>query len=403
MKRVVVTGLGVISSIGFGKEVFWEKLIAGTSGITEITSFDTLFVNNHRGGEIQNFDPLDHMFKNSAERCGRTTQLAIAAARLAFEDAGIGYLYEERTGVCLGTTIGEGQVASELNKTWIQKGVNALPKKLIGQYPYWNISRNVAIEFNISGPNLMIPTACAAGNYAIARASELIKSGDADIMLAGGTDSFSYSAFLGFNRLMSMTSDKVMPFDKNRKGMLIGEGAGILVLESLENALKRKALILAELIGYGFGCDAHHMTAPHPDGAGAALCMEAALKQAGIQKSDINYISAHGTGTPANDVAETKAIKKVFGDLAKTIPMSSIKSMLGHCMGAASAIEAVACCQAIQTGIIPPTINYETPDPDCDLDYVPNVARKHNVDIAMSNAFAFGGNDACILLRKYHG
>jgi 3-oxoacyl-[acyl-carrier-protein] synthase II len=295
--------------------------------------------------------------------------------------------------------MGESQVLERLNDAWINKGVDAIDPDLICKYPANVLSINVTKELGLNGPSFVIPTACAAGNYAIGYAQDLIKKGVVDIMLAGGTDAFSRIAFIGFNRLLAIAPKICQPFDKNRKGMMVGEGAGMLVLETLEDALKRKADIYAEVLGYGLSCDAHHMTAPY--GPGIAKAIEKTLKESGLSSSDIDYINAHGTGTPANDKEECLAIKEVFGQHYKKILVSSIKSMLGHTMGAASAIEAIACCLTVKNDIIPPTVNYQTPDPECDIDCVPNTSRKIRVNIALNNASAFGGNNACLAIKKF--
>jgi 3-oxoacyl-[acyl-carrier-protein] synthase II len=308
-------------------------------------------------------------------------------------------LDRERTGVAIGTTMGESRILEGIDEVWVKKGESAIEPDLIPRLPANVISSNVAIEFKLKGPNYLISTACAAGNYAIGYAYDLIKKGAVDIMFAGGADGFSRIAFTGFNRLLAIAPDFCRPFDKNRKGMMVGEGAAILVLETLEAALKRKADIYAEVLGYGLSCDAHHMTAPHAPGITKAI--ENALRDSGLAPEDVNYFNAHGTGTSANDKEECLAIKNVFGAYSKKIPVSSIKSMLGHTMGAASAIEAAACCLSVSTDIIPPTINYETPDPECDIDCVPNVSRKMKVDIALNSASAFGGNNACLVLKKF--
>jgi 3-oxoacyl-[acyl-carrier-protein] synthase II len=377
-------------------------MIQGKSGIRTITSFDTSQFANHKGGEIKDFDPSGYVRKESIGRVGRASQFAIAATKMGLAEAKIApsETDQDRIGVSMGATVGEGQVMRTINTEWVSRGRNNVPKDLFFQYPSWSITANVAVEFGFNGPNLMVPTACAAGNYAIGRACDLIKAGRADIMVAGGSDALSFVAFAGFNKLLSMAPEMVQPFDKNRKGMMIGEGAAVLILESYPHALKRGANIIAEIIGYGFGCDAYHMVTPHPDGKGAITAIHSALKMAGISYEHVDYINAHGTGTTANDLAETIAIKRAFKEKAHKIPVSSIKSMIAHTMGAASAIEAAACCLAVQHDLIPPTINYHEPDPECDLDYVPNAARAAKVNIAMSNAFAFGGNTASLLLRK---
>ncbi len=399
-KRIVITGIGVISSIGIGRDAFWPALLKGVSGISEITSFDTSNYPTHNGGEVKDFDPALFIAKNKIANLGRTSCLAIASAKLALKDAGLKAVSMDHreTGVILGTTMGESQVLEVINSSWIKGGVNAINPELIFQYPANVLAFNVANELGISGPNLVIPTACAAGNYAIGYACDLIRMGQAEMMLAGGVDAFSRLAFTGFNRLLAVAPVKCQPFDKNRKGMMVGEGAGIVVLESMENALNRKAVIYAEVLGYGLSCDAYHMTAPEADGV--ARSMRNALKQANVKAEDVDYVSAHGTGTPVNDKVESAAIKAVFAGIQGKVAVSSIKSMLGHTMGAASAIEAITCALALQNDIVPPTINYQTPDPECDIDCVPNVARQMKVDIALNNASAFGGNNASLVMKK---
>ncbi len=399
-KRIVITGVGVVSSIGIGRDEFWKNLTAGKSGIAEISSFSTADFPTHLGGEVKNFEAGNFIDGLDSKKFGRASCLAIAAAKLGVKDSGLSLkdLDARRIGVCMGTTMGESQVLEKLNDSWIKKGIDAVDKDLICKYPANVLAFNVAAELGLGGPGYVIPTACAAGNYAIGYACDLIKKGVSDVMFAGGTDAFSRLAFTGFNRLLAVAPDKCQPFDKNRKGMLVGEGAGMVILESLESALKRKADIYAEVLGYGLSCDAHHMTAPFAPGIARAI--EKALKESGIAPGDVDYINAHGTGTPANDKEECSAIKEVFGGHSKKLLVSSIKSMLGHTMGAASAIEAVACCLTVKNGVIPPTINYQTPDPDCDIDCVPNESRRTAVNIVLNNASAFGGNNACLALRK---
>ena len=402
-RRVVVTGMGGCTPIGNGKEVYWEALLRGTNGVDKIKAFDTSKFKNHNGAEVKDFNPCNYMSENNSKKIGRASQFAVASTKMAIDDAGLKLdeVNLNKIGVILGATIGEGYVTKKINTNIINAGISSVPDDLPCKYPSWIIPANVAIEFGFRGPNMMIPTACAAGNYTLGRAFDLIKSNTADIIFAGGSDALSFGAYAGFNRSMAMAPVKVQPFDKNRKGMIIGEGAGVLLLESLEHAEKRNANIVAELIGYGFGCDAYHMVTPSPDGRGIIIAMNSALKMAGIQSDSIQYISAHGTGTNANDKAETSAIKRVFGDNAYNIPVSSIKSMIGHPMGAASALEAIACCMIVKNNVVTPTINYEEKDPECDLDYIPNKAREVKVDYAMSNALAFGGNNACVIFKKY--
>lgn len=400
-KRVVVTGIGVVSSIGIGKDEFWSALIQGKSGISRITSFDTAEYPTHYGGEVKNFRPELFIDKRKIAKISRVSQLAIAAAKLAAQEAKINLdsLNKDRAGLVLGTTMGGSQVFERLNSAWIKQGIDAIDPALIPMCPVSSINVNVAGEFGFKGPNYIIPTACAAGNYAIGYACDLIRMGRADIMLSGGADAFSRIAFTGFNRLLAIAPEKCRPFDKNRKGMMVGEGAAVMVLETLEAALKRKADIYAEILGYGLSCDAHHMTAPYASGIKQAI--EKALGESNLSAQDVDYFNAHGTGTLANDKEECLAIKMAFGEHYRRLAVSSIKSMLGHTMGAASAIEAAVCCLTVKHDIIPPTINYETPDPECDIDCVPNTCRKAKVNVALNNASAFGGNNACLVLKKF--
>jgi 3-oxoacyl-[acyl-carrier-protein] synthase II len=404
-KRIVITGVGVISPIGNQKDLFWNALISGTSGVSEVTSFDTSPFKVHKGCFVKNFNYDDYVSNGSSREIGKGSQFAIAAAKLAIEDSKVDLnnLDPERAGVSIGTTAGEIQILEKVNYIRHEKGADSVDPGLFLKHPCVNMPSSISIEFGFKGPSTIIPTACAAGNYAIGYACDLIKLGRADIMLAGGSDPFSKVAFVGFSRLNAIAPDICQPFDKDRKGLLVGEGAGMLVLESLEGALARNANIYAEILGYGLSCDGYHITIPHPEGNGVTSAMEKALKSAKIKPEDVQYMSAHGTGTVANDKAETISIKKVFGEHAKNLAISSIKSMLGHTMGAASAIEAVACALAIKEGVVPPTINYETKDPECDLDFVPNVKREMQVDIAMNNAYAFGGNNSSLILKKYTG
>ncbi len=306
-----------------------------------------------------------------------------------------------RIGVSMGTTSGEPLFIERYNDIRKAEGLEAIPGEMVQKYPCNVIPSNIAIEFELNGPCLMIPTACAAGNYAIGYGFDLIRTGKADLMLAGGADAFSRITYMGFARLGAIAKERCQPFDKNRQGMVPGEGAAVLMLEPLDAALARGSKIYAEVLGYGLSCDSHHMTAAHPQGDGAVRAMAMAMKESRVGIEEIDYISAHGTGTPTNDRAESIAVKNLFGERAKKVPMSSIKSMLGHTMGAASAIEAVACALALHTGSIPPTINYEEQDPECDLDYVPNHARETHPRVVLNNAYAFGGNNASLCLARY--
>ncbi|MBI4846977.1 MAG: beta-ketoacyl-[acyl-carrier-protein] synthase family protein [Nitrospirae bacterium] len=400
-RRVVVTGLGVISSVGTGKEEFWRAMVSGKSGISKVASFDTSEFRCHYGGEIRNFNPEDFIPKRRVKFFGRTSQLAIAAASMALKDAKLSAkdLNQKRTGVIIGTTMGEKPLEESVDE-WVMKGADKVSKIKILQSSANNIPANISIYLKIQGPNYLIPTACAAGNYAIGYGFDLIRKGDLDCIIVGGADAFSKLAFGGFQRIYAMAPEKCQPFDKNRRGMLVGEGAGILFLETMESALNRDAAIYAEIAGYGLSCDAYHMTASDSDGIEKVMLK--ALKDAELQKEEVDYICAHGTGTQGNDKNECAAIKKVFKEHYKTIPVNSIKSMLGHPMGAASAIEAVSCCLTVKENIIPPTINYETVDINCDIDCVPNKARVKRVNIALNNGFAFGGNNSCLVIRKFH-
>lgn len=401
-RRVVVTGLGVISPVGTGRQAFWEAILAGTSGIGPVRSFDTSRYPVHVGAEIPGFRAEDHLVNLSPDTAGRASQLAAAAARLALADAGLdpGSLDPVRAGVAMGTTSGEPLEVETFDDRYVADELDRVGPEFMDRYPCHAIAAAVAAEVGFAGVNAMIPTACAAGNYAIGYAADALASGVADVMLAGGADSFSRITYTGFARLGAIAPERCQPFDRNRRGMIPGEGAGVLVLEPLEAALARGATIYAEVAGYGLSCDAHHMTAAHPEGEGAARAMERALRAAGLAPEDVSYISAHGTGTPTNDRLEALAVRRVFGERAGRVPISSIKSMLGHTMGAASALEAAVCALAIATSRVPPTANFEEPDPDCDLDVVPNEARELPVAVAMNNAYAFGGNNASVVLRE---
>ncbi len=405
-RAVAVTGLGVVSSVGTGRRAFWESLLAGRSGISEVRSFDTARHPVHRGGEVVGFRAEEHLAVLDPASIGRASQMASAAARLAIADAGldpasIGSGHDpNRVGVAMGTTSGEPLEIERYDDRYVAGELAEVDGGMVDLYPCHTISTAAAAELAVGGPNAMFPTACAAGNYAIAHAADLLAAGRADLMLAGGADSFSRITYTGFARLGAIAPEICQPFDRHRKGMIPGEGAAVLVLEPLDRARERGARIWAEVAGYGLSCDAFHMTGAHPEAAGAARAMEQALATSGLGPDDVDYVSAHGTGTPTNDRIEALAVHRVFGNRASRVPISSIKSMIGHTMGAASALESVVCCLAVADGRIPPTVNFEEPDPECDLDCVPNRARELPVRVAMNNAYAFGGNNASVLFRE---
>lgn len=402
--RVLVTGIGVISPFGIGRAILWDSLIGGKDGVDEIKSFDTSKYRTSRAGQIKNVDWEQYIDNENLPHFGPTSRLVVATAHLAFNDAGINPndIVNKEIGVCIGSTVAEYNIVKNITILEIEKGFRAVPPELIKKEPINNIPNSIFREFCCRGISLSFSTACAAGNYAIGYAYDLIRDSEVDIVVAGGVDVFSEETFAGFNRLFAVAPDKCQPFSKNRKGMILSEGSGILILESESCARERNAVIYGEILGYGLSCDAYHPTNPHPEGEGIANAYKNLFQKTNINVKDVDYINAHGTGTKANDKAETKAIKTFFGDRAKHIPVSSIKSMIGHSMGASSAIEAISCCLTAQTGLIPPTINYEEKDPDCDLDYVPNVCRRKEVQLAISNSFGFGGNNSVLAIGKYY-
>jgi 3-oxoacyl-[acyl-carrier-protein] synthase II len=401
-RRVVVTGIGVVTSIGEGRKAFWSSLLLGRSGVSEVTAFDTRRYSVHNGAEVRAFDPSQYVRRLPVESMGRASHLAIAAARLALEDGHLppDAVDRSRGGVIVGTTSGEPHFIEALDDALIAGHPDSVDGAFVRQYPSHVLAAHVAAEIRWGGIATTIPIACAAGNGALAYASHIIRSGAGDVVLAGGADAFSRITYTGFSRLGAIAPERCQPFDRRRKGMIPGEGAGMLLLEADDHARRRGAYVYAELAGYGLSCDAHHMTSGHPAGDGAVRAMQMALDDAGLDPSAVSYISAHGTGTVVNDRLETLAIKRVFGRGAYGIPVSSIKSMLGHAMGAASAIEAAACALAVATDCVPPTMHLEQADPSCDLDYVANAARQHRVAVAMNNAYAFGGNNSSLVLRK---
>jgi len=400
--RVVVTGMGVVTSIGIGREFFWQRLMSGCSGIKEVSSFDTSKFPVHKGAEVSDFYPADYICKLCPDEIGRASQFAVAAARLAVLDADLSITESEADnfGVVVGTTSGEPRVIEHFDDHFVVGHIERINRNFVSRYPCHVLAAHVACELGLGGEVVTIPTACAAGNHAIVHAFDELSSGQAEIMLAGGADSFSRITYTGFARLGAIAPEVCQPFDLKRKGMIPGEGSAFLLLETLDHARNRSARVYAEVAGYGLSCDAHHMTAAHPQSQGAVRAMEIALTSAGLGPGSVDYISAHGTGTPTNDRLETVALKRVFGKHASQVPISSIKSMLGHAMGAASAIEAVACVLAIAQGCVPPTINLVNPDPECDLDFVPLTGRKQKVNVALNNAYAFGGNNSSVVFAQ---
>jgi len=408
-RRVVVTGLGAITPLGIGVEESWKRIKAGESGITKITKFDASKLPSQIAGEVKGFKPEEFMPAKLVSRVDTFIQYAIACTRMAIEDAGLPSKdLGDEVGVIIGVGMGGVGQIEYYTRVLDTKGYRRITPFFIPMIIPNMAAGQIAILFGAKGPNLAVCTACAAGNHAIGEGYRLIKEGRATAIICGGSESLiNELCVAGFAvmKALSTRNDEPekasRPFDAKRDGFVIAEGCGILILEELNHALNRGAKIYAELIGYGLNADAYHMTAPPPDGEGAAKCMELALKDAGISPEDVDYINAHGTGTPLNDLAETKAIKKVFKDHAYKLMISSTKSMIGHLLGGAGGVEAVFTVLSLVEGIIPPTINLEEPDPECDLDYVPNSARKADIKIAMSNGFGFGGTNACLIFKKW--
>ncbi|OGO83521.1 MAG: beta-ketoacyl-[acyl-carrier-protein] synthase II [Clostridiales bacterium GWC2_40_7] len=410
-RRVVITGAGVVHPLGYGVDKFWDSIKEGKSGISCVTKFDTTNFDTKVGAEIKDFEPTNYIDKKEAKRMDTFTQYSMAAAKMAIEKSGIKFEEEDsfRAGVIVGSGIGGIETLEDQHSALINKGPGRVSPFFIPMMIANMASGRIAIEYGLQGFNECVITACAAGNNAIGDAFKVIQRGDADIMVTGGAEAaITPLAYAGFcsSKAMSTNPDPdtaSRPFDAQRDGFVMGEGSGILVIEELEHAVKRGASIIAEIVGYGCSCDAHHITAPHPEGIGGINCMKMAIADAGIKPEEIGYINAHGTSTPLNDPGETAVIKKVFGDHAYKLAVSSTKSMTGHLLGAAGAIEAIICALALKEGFLPPTINLKTPDPECDLDYVPNKGRKAEIKYALSNALGFGGHNAAILLKKYEG
>ncbi|MBN1871841.1 MAG: beta-ketoacyl-ACP synthase II [Candidatus Omnitrophica bacterium] len=413
-RRVVITGVGIISPIGNTKEDFWQSILQGRSGVDTLKCFDPSNFTSHIAAEVKNFDPSAYIKAKDLRRMDRFVQFAIVASSIAVSDSGLSLESEDknRIGVYIGSGIGGLHTIEEQVMEYLKRGPEKGPSKitpfLIPMLIVNMASGMVSIVLGAKGPNSAVATACATGNHAIGDAFRIIQRNEADVMIAGGSEgAITHMGFGGFCALRALSTRNddpahaSRPFDKERDGFVIGEGAGIVIIEELQHAINRKARIYAELIGYGMTGDAYHITAPDPEGEGAARCMEVAIKDAGIDPKEVDYINAHGTATQLNDKIETIAIKKVFGKHAYKIAVSSTKSMTGHMLGASGGAELIATSLGIKEDIIPPTMNYEFPDPDCDLDYVPNKHRKQKINVALSNSLGFGGHNATLVVRKY--
>ena len=411
-RRVVITGVGAVTPVGNTAEEFWAALIAGRSGIGPITRFDTTGYATRIAGELKGFDSLKYIDKKDDRRFDLFLKYAVACATMAVEDAALKMdkVDGTRVGVLVGSGIGGLGTLLDNYEVLRTKGPDRVSPFFIPMLIVNMASGVISMRLGAKGPNSAVVTACATGNHAIGDATKIIQRGDADVMIAGGSEAIIIPLTIaGFCQMKAMSTRNddptraSRPFDAERDGFVCGEGGGLVVLESLDHARRRDARIYAEVIGYGMTGDAHHMTAPDPEGDGAARAMAAALRDAEIEPSAVGYINAHGTSTLYNDKFETIAIKRVFGEHAKKLAVSSTKSMTGHLLGAAGGIEAIATAFALHYGVLPPTINYEKPDPDCDLDYIPNQARKQEVEVALSNAFGFGGTNATLAFKKYRG
>jgi 3-oxoacyl-[acyl-carrier-protein] synthase II len=412
-RRIVITGMGAVTPLGLDVETTWRNLLAGRSGAVPVTSFDVSKYDCRFACTVKDFEPKQHFFnEKDARRADRYAQLAMASAKEAVRHAGLDLktLDLDRVGVLVGSGIGGLETLGVQTEILITKGPKRISPFMIPMMIANMAGGLISMEFGFAGPNFAVVTACATSNNSIGEAWRLIRDDEADVIVAGGSEAACVPLGMGgfaAMRALSTRNDEPerasRPFDKDRDGFVLGEGAGVVIVEELEHAKKRGANILAELTGYGLSSDAYHMTSPPPGGTGAAKAMRHALKRAGISADRVDYINAHGTSTPVGDVAETEAIKAVFGSAAKTVPVSSTKSMTGHLLGAAGAAELIFCIKAIEQGIIPPTINLDTPDPECDLDYVPHKAREKKIDVAMSNSFGFGGHNATVLVQRFVG
>jgi len=409
-RRVVVTGLGMVSPLGTGVEKSWQALVQGKSGVAKITKFDPTGFDTQIAAEVKDFVPENFIDKKEMKRMDIFIQYAMASAVMAMEDAQLKITpaNADRVGVVVGAGLGGLTTIEAFHKTLLERGPGRISPFFIPMLIVNEAPGQISMRFGAKGPNASMVTACATGNHNIGDAWRMIQRGDADAIIAGGVEAtITPLAVSGFNAMKALSTrneepEKASrPFDKNRDGFVMGEGAGIIILEELTGALDRGAKIYAEIVGYGLTGDAYHITAPSPDGEGAARCMQMALASGGIAPEQVDYINAHGTSTYYNDIYETIAIKTVFKEHAKKLPISSTKSMTGHLLGGAGGVEAIFTILTLCQGIIPPTINYETPDPDCDLDYVPNVARKADVRLALTNSFGFGGTNAVLAFKRF--
>ena len=412
-KRVVVTGLGVISPVGNDIAGFWQALKEGRSGIGSITSFDASSYDSRIAGEVKGFDPVLYgISSKDTKRTEKFVQYAVAASKQAIDDSGLDLDKEDRQriGVLIGSGIGGLHTIEAEHMILLEKGPSRLSPFLIPMLIVNEAAGQVAIMFGLNGPNSCVATACASGAHAIGDAFKILERGDADIIICGGTESsivpLGVGGFCALKALSTRNNEPQKasrPFDRERDGFVMSEGCGVVVLETLEHAKKRNAHIYAEMVGYGMSCDAYHITAPDPKGKGAARAMTEAMKDANLKPEDVDYINAHGTSTKLNDAVETLAIKAALGNHAKRVMVSSTKSMTGHLLGAGGGVEFIVCCLSIKDNVVPPTINYEFPDPDCDLDYVPNTARKTKVETCMSNSLGFGGHNATLAVKRFKG
>ncbi len=409
LKRVAITGIGVVSPIGTGRDAFWSSLMEGRSGVRRISAFDPAPFPTQIAGEIRDFDPVAYMDKKEVRRNDRFVQFAVAAARLALDDGHfeITSRNADQVGVIIGSGIGGARTWEEQHEILLERGPGRVSPFFVPMMIINMASGIVSMHVGVRGPNYSIVSACATGGHSIGEAYRQVQRGDAVAMLCGGAEAaLTPLSVAGFCNMKAMSTRNdapekaVRPFDADRDGFVMGEGAGVVLLEDWENAERRGAHIYAEMIGYGMSADAYHITQPDPEGEGAALSMQRALKDAGAEPAQVGYINAHGTSTPYNDKFETLAIKRVFGTDARKVPVSSTKSMTSHLLGAAGGVELIACALALQHQVLPPTINYETPDPECDLDYVPNTPRPARINVALSNAFGFGGQNATLVVRR---